>query len=60
MVGPLSGIPVTYEQHADVHNVRHTFSAGKPEYQKQRKDTSLANDLWTFVRFDRFDIPGVS
>jgi len=32
---------------------------GNPVCTKQPKDTRLANDLWTFVKTDSFDILGL-
>jgi len=41
-------------------NVRHTFWREYPVFTKHLKDTSLANDYWTFSRNGRFWQPGVS
>jgi len=39
---------------------RHVSEREYPEFTKDSKDTSLANDYWRFCHFDRFDQTGVS
>ena len=38
--------PVSLLDIPDVQNCRHTFELRMPEYQKELKDTSLANEKW--------------